>query len=77
MLDDGRVLAVGGVLRPAGRALGEAEIFDPTTETWSSAGRLGVPRWNHRVLRFGPGVLVVGGYNASGQLSSVEAIDRL
>ncbi|MBS1152891.1 MAG: Branched-chain amino acid transporter, amino acid-binding protein [Myxococcaceae bacterium] len=77
LLDDGRVLAVGGVLRPAGKALAEAEIFDPATGTWSSAGRLAVQRWNHRVLRFGSGALVVGGYNASGQLSSVEAIEHL
>lgn len=77
LLDDGRVLAVGGVSRPDGSALAEAEVFDPTTETWSPAGRLGVPRWNHRAVRLGARVLVVGGYNASGQLSSVEANDRL
>jgi hypothetical protein len=77
LLDDGRVLAVGGVARPEARALAEAEIFDPAPETWTSAGRLAVQRWNHRVLRFGSGALVLGGYNASGQLSSVETIDRL
>jgi N-acetylneuraminic acid mutarotase len=76
-LDDGRVIAVGGVLRPEGRALGEAEIYDPETGTWSGAGRMAVPRWNHRVVRIPQGVLAVGGYNASGQLSSVELLDRL
>jgi N-acetylneuraminic acid mutarotase len=78
LLGDGRVLAVGGVTRPAGRALAEAEVFDPATETWSTAGRLAVPRWNHRVLRLGEGVLVIGGYNTTvKQLSSVEMIDHL
>ena len=75
LLDDGRVLAVGGVLRPQGKALAEAETFDPTSGTWSPAGRLAVQRWNHRVLRVGRQVLVLGGYNASGQLGSVEAND--
>jgi hypothetical protein len=77
-LDDGRVLAVGGVVRPEGRGLSEAEFFDPSTETWSSAGRLSVPRWNHRVLHVAQGVLVVGGYNSQDkQLASVELLDGL
>jgi N-acetylneuraminic acid mutarotase len=76
LLGDGRVLAVGGVARPQGWALAEVEIYDPVTERWSSAGRLGQARWNHRVLRVSTGVLVVGGYSSSGQLSSVELNDR-
>lgn len=43
-LDDGRVLAVGGVAagggKKAGDFVGDAEIFDPVTNTWSIVGQM-------------------------------------
>ena len=61
LLDDGRVLVVGG------GALGEpplagTEIYDSATNRWTAAGRLAVPRVAHTATLQPSGrVLVVGG----------------
>lgn len=53
LLPDGRVLVAGGsfeVLKGTDSASGmapEAEVYDPATNTWSSAGRLLTPRRRH------------------------------
>lgn len=69
LLPNGKVLVVGGDRLPARtgtayniQATANAELFDPATRTWSSAGQLAVPRLGHTatLLRSGK-VLVVGG----------------
>ncbi len=62
-LADGRVLVVGGFYN--GSALATAEIFDPTTDTFTVVpNAMTVPRLACRAVLLGDGrVLIVGGYN--------------
>ena len=43
LLEDGRVLVVGGQESPSGK-LATAEIYDPAADSWSSAGNMSVER---------------------------------
>lgn len=57
LLVDGRVLVLGGLV--GGSA---AELYNPTTDTWTIAAPLTLPRSNHTATRLPDGrVLVVGG----------------
>lgn len=59
-LTDGRVLAVGGTLD-----IGAAELYDPTTATWTATGALNVPRSSHHAVLLTSGrVLISGGTSA-------------
>jgi len=66
LLDDGRVLVVGGKERPYG-SLGSAEMFDPITGTWSPAENMLTPRGEgHTATLLNDGrVLVTGSENKS------------
>jgi photosystem II stability/assembly factor-like uncharacterized protein len=75
-LADGRVLVVGGV-GPRGYpgALSTAELYDPTTDTWSLTAALAVGRFAHAAVRLADGsVLVVGGHGTGwfNRLGSAE-----
>jgi len=75
-LVDGSVLVAGGAwldgLGNGGFTPG-AERFNPSTNTWSAAGTLNVPRYGHQAVRLQDGrVLVVGGFSDSGPLTTVE-----
>src|ERR1700682_2819106 len=70
LLRNGKVLVVGGrglsaVSAPwqrPGSAISSAELYDPKTRTWSSAGTLNFPRFEHTATLLANGkVLVVGG----------------
>lgn len=68
LLDDGRVLVTGGMNLagvcpgPAG-VPNSAELYDPATGTWSSAGRMEFTRFGHTATKLADGrVLAVGGY---------------
>ena len=59
LLDDGRLLVVGG---RAEVALTSAEVYDPATGEWSSAGAMTDARYGHTLTKLDDGrVLVVGG----------------
>ncbi|MGW0535604.1 Kelch repeat-containing protein [Streptomyces sp. NPDC003032] len=65
LLQDGRVLAVGG-LRGTGRTTGIGqgfcELYDPADDTWTPTGSLYTPRCNHQATLLHDGtVLVTGG----------------
>lgn len=71
VLADGRVLAAGGT-SPGGQAgagggqtirpQSSAELYDPESGTWESAGSMGDPRFEHTATLLGDGrVLVAGG----------------
>lgn len=61
----GKVLIVGGG-DSGGTALRSAEIYDPTLNTWSSAGNLATERLLHTATLLLSGkVLAAGGYNGS------------
>lgn len=62
LLQDGRVLVVGGISDPVGNELASTELFDPMTDTWSSAGVMAVGRYYHTMTVLNDNrVLVVGG----------------
>lgn len=65
LLQDGRVLVVGGELED-NSMIDAVEIFDPTTATWSVLGPLPASRSNHTATLLQNGsVLVVGGGKSS------------
>ncbi len=67
LLNDGRVLVVGG---PG------AELYNPTTGTWSVTGSMTTPRAWHTATRLADGrVLVAGGDGAPSSVSSAEIYD--
>jgi len=76
----GNVLVSGGgslsITSPAGY-LASAEIYDPASNTWRSAGRMSVPRANHTATLLADGrVLVAGGLNSSGHgIAAAEVYD--
>jgi N-acetylneuraminic acid mutarotase len=82
-LADGRVLIVGGAASLEGPPfeLGSAEVYDPTTGSWSSAGTLAEARSGFVLvaLRDG-GAIIAGGFGELGptgyaRLSTTERFD--
>jgi len=65
LLNDGRLLVVGGKEKPYG-SLGTAEIFDTSTNEWSSAGSTLEPRGEgHTATLIDSGVLITGGTDSA------------
>jgi len=80
LLPNGRVLIVGGSAIgnwPPTDSLSSAEIYDPASGTWSSAGTLTTGRYGHTATLLPNGkVLIAGGWNSSsGFLKSTELYD--
>jgi hypothetical protein len=76
-LNDGRVLVVGGY-DAEGRTLASAEIYNPSTGTWSNTGGLHYARTDHQAVLLNSGkVLVFGGFNILTEqcLSTAELYD--
>jgi prepilin-type processing-associated H-X9-DG protein len=71
LLQDGTVLVAGGT--DGKTALASAEIFTPSTNSWSSAGAMSTPRYGHTatVTKMGA-VLLVGGQTGAGVTDQVE-----
>ncbi len=69
LLDDGRVLVVGGAAASSAglfQDVAEAEVFDPSTGEWTAAGTLGTPRAMARVELDADGApVVIGGLSGS------------
>lgn len=78
LLHDGRVLVVGGY-DAGGRAIAQAEFYDPAADAWQPAGKLGTPRGKHAAIRLRDGrVLVLGGADdgeTRARLRSTELFD--
>jgi len=76
VLDDGRVLVMGGYPTSTSTALASAETWDPATGTWTSTGAMTVGRDGPSAIRVAGGkVLVSGGYNTNARLASAELYD--
>jgi len=67
LLSDGKVLLAGGRSGSPGRpVVSSAEIYNPSTESWTATGSLNVARYHHTATLLGSGeVLVAGGVDAS------------
>jgi hypothetical protein len=76
LLEDGRVLLAGGY-GPGSTTLSAAEIFDPATRTFMTAGSMSVPRSDHVAVRLNDGrVLIMGGLGPNWTfLASAEIYD--
>jgi large repetitive protein len=74
LLDDGRVLVVGGDTG-GGAATNSAEIYNPGSNSWSSAGTLIDARFGHTATLLEDGrVLIAGGENG-GTVATLEIYD--
>jgi N-acetylneuraminic acid mutarotase len=78
LLPNGKVLVAGGA---DGHSIGSsmlasAEIYDPATDEWSSAGSMAAARDRHTATLLPNGkVLVAGGAGSAGPLASAEIYD--
>src|SRR4051812_4832118 len=73
-LNDGTVLVIGGD-NGTGATL-TAEIYDPSSKNWSSAGNLSTARFGHSASLLQDGrVLIAGGENSGGPVASLEIFD--
>ncbi|MBF6568291.1 MAG: hypothetical protein IVW54_05385 [Candidatus Binataceae bacterium] len=79
LLADGRVLIAGGAVLPRNSknsVTAVADIYDPSTETFSATGPMLTPREFHSATRLDNGeVLIAGGDNAFNVLASTEIYD--
>lgn len=75
LLDDGRVLIVGGLASETLAALASIELFDPETLTFEEVGSLGMARWQLAATKLCDGrVLVTGGMGGTVPTVSAELI---
>lgn len=83
LLPNGKVLVVGGLQVKAGgnssnlnTNISSAELYDPASNTWASAGNLATARYNHSATLLPNGkVLVTGGQNGAVIHASSELYD--
>jgi len=68
LLDNGRVLVVGGS-DVKGRALASAELYDPASEKWTVTGTMSTARSEHRSILLRDGrVLVLDGWGRGAEV---------
>lgn len=76
VLNDGRVLVVGGALRDPLTAYKSTEIYVPGGTSWTVNQPMAAARYAHTATRLPSGkVLVIGGADGTTALSSVELYD--
>jgi hypothetical protein len=72
LLNNGKVLITGG---PINAAVGRADLYDPSTGTFTSTGTMNTARARHTATLLNNGqVLIDGGYDDS-ELRSAELYD--
>jgi N-acetylneuraminic acid mutarotase len=75
LLQNGKVLVAGGFNNAIGE-VATAELYDPTTGTWTNTGNLSIARHGHTATLLPNGkVLVAGGYNEVQTLAQAELYD--
>lgn len=78
LLEDGRVLVVGGMGQGSGQgvSLTSAEIYNPVTNEWSTAGNTQIARQDHVATLMKDGrVIVVGGVGGTLQSEIYDPVD--
>ena len=77
LLPDGRVLIAGGLVHGYPfLSLSSVELYNPATDSWSTASPLSAARYAHSATLLPDGrVLIAGGNGDSGSLSSAELYD--
>ena len=81
LMNDGRVLITGGDGgdfngADSAPAMAAAEIYDPSSGTFTPTGPMGTARYDHTATLLGSGeVLVAGGQNESGLLAAAEVFE--
>ena len=74
LLDDSRVLVVGGIGTTG--ILASSEIYDPATKVFTASGSMASARTGHTATLLRDGrVLIAGGANSTGALDSAELYD--
>ncbi|MEI7645115.1 MAG: kelch repeat-containing protein [Chloroflexales bacterium] len=62
LLDNNKVLVIGGYVYPSGRYLASAEVYDPASGTWNTTSSMAIARSYHTAtLLNNSKVLIVGG----------------
>lgn len=75
LLDDGRVLVVGGRSGPDLEPTPTAEIFDPATSSFTATGSMATARARHAAERLADGrVLVIGGVSDDGSATATVEV---
>ncbi|HZX89479.1 MAG TPA: kelch repeat-containing protein [Rudaea sp.] len=74
LLPSGLVLIAGGVNSATNaNTTNDAQLYDPATDTFTSAGSMGTARYYHTATLLGDGrVLIAGGYNDQGVVETAE-----
>ncbi|WNG60010.1 hypothetical protein F0U59_38815 [Archangium gephyra] len=77
LLPSGKVIIVGGRSGVSSSVSSSVEVYDPATGAWPYInGDLNAARYNHTATRLPSGkVLVVGGWDGHGAMTSVEVYD--
>lgn len=80
LLPDGRIVVTGGYDRPWANgvvppALNTVAIYDPQSQTWSSAAQMSAPRARHAAVTLGDGRVAVLGGMGQVPTASVEIYD--
>jgi len=79
LLSNGKVLVAGGRWGTGGSwsIIGDAKLYDPTTERWTATGEMKVQRWRHAATLLSDGKVLVAGGSGSwlNPLSSAELYD--
>ena len=76
LLDDGRVLVIGGGSQRR-EPVKSTELYDPATDTWAAGPRMSETRWIHAAVGLPDGrVLVAGGTNLGhGLVAEAELLE--
>jgi len=79
LMDNGTVLVAGGRSASSpdrSEATASAEVYDPSSGTWTTAGAMTTARWDHTATVLWDGRLLVTGGTANGEaISSAEVFD--
>jgi len=77
LLPDGQVLVVGGRNTGGPEALGSAELYNPSSGSWTATGSMDKARHGHTATLLDGKVLVAGGINNGDGLASAELYDPI